>query len=290
MSATTAIPSWGPRFRLTRVVRRGLFYGVIVAVCLVTVFPIYWMFVSSSQPLQYSLSFPPRLIPTSFDWTPYLKLPDKFPIWHWLGNSALLAVLTTLMCLALTIPGAFTMSVLNWRGRNLFGFSLLLTQMLPEALLVIPVLVLFRQLHLLEKLPPVALMDTAFLLPIGIWILKNLFDEIPREIFDAALVDGCHPLGVLWHIMLPLSGPALVAVAVVAFFGAWNEYLFASAFITNDKLWPTTVGLSSLPSMVDTPIDRILAGGLVFSILPVIFYMIVQRYVVAGLTAGAIKG
>ncbi|NIQ77283.1 MAG: carbohydrate ABC transporter permease, partial [Anaerolineae bacterium] len=83
---------------------------------------------------------------------------------------------------------------------------------------------------------------------------------------------------------------ALVAVAVAAFFGAWNEYLFASALITNDKLWPTTVGLSSLPSMVDTPIDRILVGGLVFSILPVIFYLIVQRYVVAGLTAGAIKG
>ena len=276
--------------RIVRVAKRALLYAVIAAVCLITVFPIYWMFVCASQPLRYTLDFPPRVIPTSFDWTPFLKLPEKFPIWHWLGNSALLAVVSTALCLGLTIPGAFAMSTLRWRGKGLFGFSLLLTQMLPEALLVIPVFVLFRRLHLLEKLPPVALLDTAFLLPICIWILKNLFDEIPREIFDAAQVDGCHPLGVLWYIMLPLSGPALVAVGVVAFFGAWNEYLFASTLITNDKLWPTTVGLSSLPSMVDTPIDRILAGGLVFSILPVIFYMVVQRYVVTGLTAGAIKG
>lgn len=278
----------GPR--LIRAGKKSLFYAIIATVCLVIVFPIYWMFVCASQPLHYTLDFPPRVIPTSFDWTPFLKLPEKFPIWHWLGNSALLAVLTTLLCLGLTIPGAFTMSALSWRGKDLFGFSLLLTQMLPEALLVIPIFVLFRRLHLLEKLPPVALLDTAFLLPICIWILKNLFDEIPPEIFDAALVDGCHSLGVLWHIMLPLSGPALVAVGVVAFFGAWNEYLFASTLITNDRLWPTTVGLSSLPSMVDTPIDRILAGGLVFSVLPVLFYMFVQRYVVAGLTAGAIKG
>jgi len=267
-----------------------MIHAITALVCVATIFPVYWMFVCSSQPLQYILSFPPRLIPLSLDWTPFLKLPEKFPIWYWLRNSAVLALVTTLMSLALTIPGAFAMSSLRWRGKGFFGFFLLLTQMLPEALLVIPVFILFRRLHLLEKLVPVALMDTAFLLPICIWILKNLFDEIPREILDAGLVDGCHLLGVLWYILLPLSGPPLVAVAVVAFFGAWNEYLFASTMITHDKLWPTTVGLSSLPSMVDTPIDRMLAGGLVFSVLPVIFYMIVQRYVVAGLTAGAIKG
>src|SRR5207249_2998938 len=113
---------------------------------------------------------------------------------------------------------------------------------------------------------------------------------IPHEIYDASRVDGCTQLGVLWRIALPLSTPGLVAVGVVAFFYSWNEYLFASNLITNRELWPASVGMASLRSMLDTPIDRVLATGMFFSIFPIIFYLIVQRYVVAGLSAGAVKG
>lgn len=135
-----------------------------------------------------------------------------------------------------------------------------------------------------------ALVDTAFVLPICIWILKNVFDTIPNEIRDAALVDGCTRLRMLWQIMLPISAPGLVAVGVVAFFHAWNEYLFAASLIGNRKLYTASVGLGSMISMIDTPVDKLMAGGLLFSIFPVIFYLLVQRYIVAGLSAGAVKG
>ncbi len=128
------------------------------------------------------------------------------------------------------------------------------------------------------------------MLPIGIWVLKNMFDTIPKEVMEAATVDGAGPIRVLFQIVLPMTLPGVVAVAVVAFFYAWNEFLFAQTMIGDDSKQPASVGLASMISMLDTPIERLLAAGVLFAIPPVIFYVVMQRYVVAGITAGAVKG
>ncbi|MCC7448293.1 MAG: carbohydrate ABC transporter permease [Anaerolineae bacterium] len=198
--------------------------------------------------------------------------------------------MTTIICLGLTILGAYALSGIRWRGQTMFGLLLLMTQMLPEALTVIPIYATIDKLHMKNNLLVLALIDTAFILPICIWVLKNVFDTIPPEVRDAGLVDGCTRVGVLWRIMLPISAPGLVAVGVVAFFYAWNEYLFASTLITDKHYFTAPMGLAGLISMIGFPIDKMLAGGLVFAIFPVIFYLAVQRYVVAGLSAGAVKG
>lgn len=270
--------------------KRALFTVIAFGIAAVTIFPVYWMVVSAVQPSKYSTAYPPPFWPKHINLAPFRLLFEKSPIERWLLNSTFLAALTTALCLALAIFGAFALSALRWRGRTGFAFLLLLTQMLPEALIVVPIFGLYRQVHLRESLPGLSLVDVAFVLPVGIFILKNVFDTIPREIVDAALVDGCSPMGTLWRIMLPLSVPGLVAVSVVAFFYAWNEFLFASTMVTSETIRPASLGLSTLQSMLDTPIERLLAAGLVFALPPVIFYLIVQRYVVAGLTAGAVKG
>jgi multiple sugar transport system permease protein len=162
--------------------------------------------------------------------------------------------------------------------------------MLPEILVLIPLYVIYRQLNMLNSLPALSLVNTAFVLPICIWILKGVFDTIPGEVLDAAVVDGCTELSVIWNIVLPLSTPGLVAVAVVSFFSAWNEYLYASIMLGNAKLMPASVGLSTLKAIASTPVEQYMAAGLVFSILPVLFYLAMQRYIVSGLTAGAVKG
>src|SRR2546423_12926604 len=118
--------------------------------------------------------------------------------------------------------------------------------MLPEALIIIPIFIILRQLKLLENLPAVSLVNTAFVLPIAIWILKGVFDAVPREIREAALVDGCGELGVLWRVVVPLSLPGLGAGGVVAFFFAWNEYLFTSTMLATDAVRPGAVGLGAL--------------------------------------------
>lgn len=294
MTTQTASPGRIHRPRATvrpdKVARRTLTYVLVLLFCLATIFPVYWMVLSAIQPVNYSLQYPPPFFPQAFTLQPFADLFAKNPVGSWILNSVLRAVLTTILCLSMTIFGAYAMSAMRWRGKGLFGWLLLFTQMLPEALVIIPVYAMYQRLGMTEKIPPLALIDTAFVLPLGVWILKNTFDTIPPELSDAAMVDGCTRVGTLFRILLPIAAPGLVAVAVVAFFYSWNEFLFASSMITNKDYWPATVGLASLKSMIDTPIDRMLAAGLLFSVLPVIFYLLVQRYVVAGLSAGAVKG
>ncbi len=291
LSISRTAPKKTNRFRW---VQRLPLYVVVIGFVVVTAFPIYWMIVSVIQPVKLSLQYPPPLFPQAINPNAFSEIfqvgnnPDRVDIW--IGNSILLASMTTIMSLLLSILGAYALAGRRWRGQNAFGFLLLMTQMLPEALILIPLYATIDKLQLKNNLPMLALIDTAFVLPICIWILKNVFDTIPSEIRDAAMVDGCTRMGMLWRIMLPIAAPGLVSVGVVAFFHAWNEYLFAASLLTNKQLYPAPVGLAQMISMIDTPIDKLMAGGLVFSIFPVIFYMLMQRYIVAGLSAGAVKG
>ncbi len=298
MSSATTIsplpPVMANKRRTFRWTRRIPFYILVILFCITTAFPVYWMLVSVFQPVTYSLHYPPPFFPQAFTLEPFREIfqiennLDRVDIW--IENSILLASMTTVICLVLTVLGAYALSGVRWFGQGLFGLLLLMTQLLPEALIVIPIYATIDKLHLKNSLPALALVDAAFILPICIWILKNVFDTIPVEIRDAGRVDGCNRMGVLWRIMLPISAPGLVAVGVVAFFYAWNEYLFASSLLSDKHYYVTPVGLAGMISMIDTPIDRMLAGGLVFSIFPVVFYLLVQRYIVAGLSAGAVKG
>jgi multiple sugar transport system permease protein len=279
-----------PPFNTARFARRGVFYLLVTLVCAIVVFPVYWMIVSAIQPARLSMRYPPPFFPQAINLTPFQQLFRDYPVITWVTNSTVISILSTLLVLGLAIFGAYTLSCLRWRGRNLFGIVLFFTQMLPEALMVIPIFIILRQLRMLENLPAVSLVNAAFILPIGIWILKGVFDAVPREIREAALVDGCDAMSVLWRIVVPLSLPGLVAVGVVAFFYAWNEYLFTSIMLTTDLVRPASVGLASLRSMMETPVERILAASMLFSAPPVVFYLLMQRYIVSGLTAGAVKG
>lgn len=275
---------------IARLLRRlGLYTGVAL-VCVLVLFPIYWMIVSSIRPGRYTISYPPAFWPEEIRWTAFFELFETIPIALWLKNTFIVSLGTTAVCLVLSILGAYALSRFRWRGRGLFGFSLLGTQMLPEALLIIPIFIIFRQLGLLDTLQGLVVADAAFVVPIGVWILKGFFDTIPGEICEAAQVDGCGRLEVLWRIILPLALPALVAVSVVAFFEGWNEYLFASTFITSSELRVASIGLASFIGELATPVELVLAGATVFTVAPVVFYLLMQRYIVSGLTGGAVKG
>ncbi len=278
------------RQTLGRTVTRIALNGLVIVVAVVTFFPIYWMLVSTFQPNEYTLHFPPPLFPQEITVYQFAELFANHPLALWLRNSFIIALLTMLVCMILSIMGAYALSNLRWKGRNLFGLFLLVTQMLPEILVLIPIYGIYRRLDLLNSLTSLSVIDAAFILPICIWILKGVFDTVPPEVLDAAVVDGCTQLSVIWRIVLPLTVPGLVAVAVVAFFFAWNEYLYASILLGKAQLMPASVGLSTLKAIGRTPVEQYMAAGLVFAILPVAFYLVMQRYIVSGLTAGAVKG
>ena len=264
---------------------------ILVVVCAVIVFPMYWMVLSTVQPYKYSLVYAPSLVLQGVILTPFHDIFADYPMGQWLWNSTQVAVLVTAICLCLSTLGAFSLAKLKWRAKPAFGFFILLTQMMPGAIIIVPVLRLYRNLGLVNSLPALAFVQAAFALPICVWILKNVFDSVPGEVMEAALTEGCGELGVLWRVMLPLSTPGLVAVCVVAFFFSWNEFLFASTLISTDSgLLPGSVGLTTLIGLYSTPIQTLLAGALFFSLPPVVFYILIQRYMISGLTAGAVKG
>jgi len=276
--------------RLRRAISKTLLYVAIIFVTAITIFPIYWMIVSTIQPNKYSLSFPPPFFPQEISFTQFGLLFAQRPIANWLKNSFVIATISMLLVTALSVLGAYALSSLRWRGRSLFGLFLLVTQMLPEILVLVPLYILYNQLEQLNSLPALAVVDAAFALPVCIWILKGVFDAVPPEVLDAALVDGCSEFSTVWRIVLPLSLPGLVAVAVVAFFGGWNEFLYASILVGSTELMPASVGLTTLSGLSGVLVEQYMGAGMIFSILPVAFYLSMQRYIIAGLSAGAVKG
>ncbi len=275
--------------------RRVGFAILVILVVGITFFPVYWMVVSAIQPTAYSLHYPPPLWPKGVDLAPFRDLFGKQPIGEWLLNSAIISAITTAICTVLAVFGAYALVLRPWRGKGAFAGFLLVTQMLPEALIVVPIFRLFTNVPVLgadlrNNLASLALIDAAFVLPICVWVLKNMFDTIPPELREAAMVDGAGPFRALFQVLLPLALPGVVAVGVVAFFYAWNEYLFAQLMVNDNELYPATVGLGSMKTMLDTPIEQVMAAGLLFAIPPVVFYVVLQRSIVAGITAGAVKG
>lgn len=275
----------------SKVIASNIFrFGFIWIVCMLVLFPLYWMVVTALQPPDVSISYPPVLYPVRPNLNGFNQLFDQQPMARWLLNSAFIATITMALVTLLSILGAYAISWFKWRGRTGFALLLLFTQMLPEALIVIPIYKLYSQLHFLNNLPALALIHAAFVVPVGVWILRPAFLSIPKEVYEAAQIDGCSPMKILRTIMIPLTSPAILAVGVVAFFASWSEYLLSVTMISQRELYPASVGLASTQSMLDTPIQLVLSGALIYGLPPVILYMFIQRFIISGLTAGAVKG
>ncbi|MCU1493259.1 MAG: sugar transporter [Acidimicrobiaceae bacterium] len=282
-------PVRNPWPRRKRKAKEAFRYAVIVALCLVVLFPVYWMVLSTFQPEKYTLTYPPPLWFRGFNTSAISSLFSQQPIASWLFHSFIVSAVTVVITVVLAVPGAYLLSRLRFRGSGAFGFLLLFTQLMPGAMIIVPELEWYRTLHWTNNLFTLGLLYAAFNVPLGCWILKSSFDTVPNEVIDACYVDGCTQVGSIRRILIPLSRAGLVAVVIVAFFGSWNDYLFASAFLTNRSLYTAGLGIATFISQQNVQLFQLMAAGVVFSLLPVILYVSVQRHVARGLTAGAVK-
>jgi multiple sugar transport system permease protein len=254
------------------------------------IFPVYWMYNTSLTPLE-GLFGGQNIIPSVLNsFEIFNVFFSDVPIWRWLRNSAVVALGTTLSSLAMAVLAAYGLSRFRFFGKGLLGFSLFATQMLPEALLIVPMYALFMGLGLLDGNPGLILANTAFVMPVAVWIIKSAMDAIPYEIEEAARVDGTRRLAVLTQIMVPLTAPSIAAASVIVFFDGWNDFLFASTFITSSEKWLATVGLASFLGEFVTPLATVFSAALVFTIPAIVFFLIMQRQIVSGLTSGSVKG
>ncbi len=275
--------------------RRNLSTGVRAVLALVLVvlagFPVYWMVATAMTPTDALYSGRQPLVP-DFRRTleAFSVLTSDSPFLSWLGNSAYVAAGTTLLSLVLASLAAYALSRYRFVGKGLFSFGFFATQMLPEALLVVPLYSMFLSLGLLNELYGLVLVNTAFAMPVAVFLLKSAMDTVPYEIEESARVDGCNQLSILQLIFLPLVAPSLAAAAVVAFFDGWNEYLFATTFIRDAESWVASTGLASFIGEFSTPLDSVFSAALVFTVPAAVFFLLMQRRIVSGLTAGSVKG
>lgn len=256
----------------------------------IAVFPLYWMIVTALSSNTDLFADQPRLLPDLTQFNVFINALAEGKATGWLRNSLIIAAGTTALSIGLGIPLGYALSRFTFRGKALTTIALLFTQMLPEALMVVPLFSLFRRYDLLDSLTGLILVNSAFVLPIVALILKGAIDGIPRELEEAGRVDGARPLAILTRINIPLIAPSIAATAVIAFFHAWNEYVFAVTFIFNPATQPASVGIANFIGELGTPIQTVMAVAFMFTLPAVVFYLFAQKYVVAGMTAGAVKG
>jgi ABC-type sugar transport system, permease component len=274
------------RFRISHTLR----ILAVLVVLGIAVFPLYWMVVTALSSNAELFADKPRLVPDFSQIGVFFDALAEGKVGGWLRNSLVVAVGTTVLSVGLGIPLGYALSRFSFRGKALTTLVLLFTQMLPEALLVVPLFALFRRYNLLDSLVGLIFVNSAFVLPIVALILKGAIEGIPRELEEAGRVDGARPLSVLTRINVPLIAPSIAATAVISFFHAWNEYVFAVTFIFKPAIQPASVGIANFIGELGTPIQTVMAVAFMFTLPAVLFYLFAQKYVVAGMTAGAVKG
>ncbi len=270
--------------------KKALFTALVVVVCGIAFFPFYWMINTSLIKDADLFSYPPKFLPSQGLWETYIHYVRTNPILRWLRNSTLVSLAATVFSTIFAVLGSYSISRFRYRGKVAFIFLILLTQMMPMVLLVIPLYIIFLVIHLNNSLVGLTIVYTVITVPIGLWFLKGFFDAIPIELEQAAAIDGSSRLGTLLRITVPLSVPGIIATATWSFIIAWDEFVFAYTFISTERLWPVSVGLSSHIGQYSVNWSQIMSGA-VMATLPIgILFIFFQRYLVSGITAGSVKG
>jgi multiple sugar transport system permease protein len=267
-----------------------LAYVVLIGAFSFAVFPILWTLLTSLKSNTDIVTAEIQYIPLRPNFQNYATLWAQAGFPTMFFNSAVVTVLTVLVCLVVGISGAYSLSRYRFRARGQILLYYLVVRMFPAVLLLLPIFIALRVLGLYDTHIGLALAYTAFLTPVSIWILKGFFDSIPPELEDAARIDGCTRAGAIVRVVLPLARPGVAATAVLIAISSWNEFLFALMLTTSQgiRTWP--VGLQLMVGEYQLPWGLLTAGGII-SIAPILlFFALVQRALVRGLTLGAVKG
>ncbi|HEY4224785.1 MAG TPA: carbohydrate ABC transporter permease [Pseudolysinimonas sp.] len=265
----------------------------IVVLALFVLFPLYVMVSTSLKPLQ-DVQGVFAWIPTTITIQPFIDIWNTIPLASYFVNSLIVATIASVLSVIVAIFASYGVSRWRFRGRNVFTTTVLATQMFPGVLFLLPLFLIFVNINntfgiqLVGTRGGLILTYLTFTLPFAIWMLSGYFDNIPRELDEAAKVDGASALGTLWRVILPVARPGVIAVLVYSFMTAWGEVLFASVLTTQDNR-TLAVGLGEYSSEVNVYWNEIMAASLVVSVPVVVGFLLLQRNFVAGLSAGAVK-
>ena len=253
-------------------------------------FPLLWMLVSSFKPAEQLFVSPPRLLPSTLtlDWYRNVMLQSDAPTYF--RNSVVIGAATTAICLSIGTLAAYGVTRFEFPGKRVFLIGALLSYVFPAIVLFVPIYMIINSLGLIDALAGVVIAHTILTFPFALWMLRSFFIAIPREIDEAAWVDGASYFLTFAAIILPLALPGVFSVGVFVFVLSWNEYLFAGVLITSGSLKTIPVGISEFITSFDVRWGEIMAMGALATMPVIALFLSVQRFFLRGVIAGAIKG
>jgi len=271
-------------------VRKGMIYAALIVVACVVTFPIIWMVSVSLKPTTETFSLPPTLIPEVLQLDAYFKIFKNASFRSYMFNSYLIGIAVTLLSLLLGTLAAYGFSRYRFFGDKAAKLFVITTQMVPTITLLIPIFGVIVWLRLYDSLWGLILTYLTFSLPYCIIMMNGYLNTIPKDFDEAAIIDGCSPLRVLFSVLLPMAVPGLISTAIYTFLLSWNEFLFALALTRSDEMRTVPVGISMLVGEFGLKWDEMMAFSVIGSIPVLILFVLLQKYIVSGLSDGGVKG
>ncbi len=270
--------------------RKVALLAAAVIAAAIALFPLYWIVMTSILPTSIMLSRSPPLLPpldaVSFD--AYVAVFTRKPLLIWIGNSVVVTLGTMALTLIVSAMAGYSLSRYRTAAQRAMGFGLLASKMLPGALVVIPFFIMFSTIGLIETRFGLVLANSAITVPFATWLLKGFFDAIPRELEEAAFIDGCGELRAFHYVVLPLARPGLAACAAYVAIVTWSDLVFARTLMSRPEHWLVTVGLQSFTGEYLVEWSALMAGATV-SVLPMlVLFALLEPFLVKGMTQGAL--
>lgn len=273
--------------------RKHIIMSVIsVALLIALFFPIYWMGITSLKFEKEIFLSPPTFFPSEINlasYTAQLKSGD-FNMFRAFGNSALISFSCMAIALVLAVPASYGLARFRFRGKKLIVLSFLVTQMLPVSVVLTPLFIIFTKLDTINKYWAPIFADATIGIPFSILILNSYFASIPRELDDAARIDGCNRFSAFTKIFIPIAFPGVIVCGVFSFLYAWGDLAYGLTFIREQTMRPITAGIFNFLGQYGTKWSYLCAFGIVTIIPVTLIFIFMQKYIISGLTAGAVKG
>ena len=278
---------WGRRKRVSGATL--LVYVLVLVSLVILLFPLYWMFVTAVRPGNELLSYPPRFIPTDGSFEAFRRVIQETRLLRWFVNSAIVTAMTIAVAVPVSSLAGYAMSRFRYTGVQETGYALLVARMLPGSLLIIPLYVIFARLGLVDNYLALVIANTTFVVPFGTWMMKGFFDSIPRELEDAAMIDGASAFTALLRVVMPLSLPGLAATTIYCAILTWGEFVFAATLLSGESRWTGPIGIASFNQQYQVQWNDIMATSLLFIIPVIILFALLERFLVQGIAAGGVK-
>lgn len=254
------------------------------------IFPLYWQIVTAIKPPQEIYKIPPLWLPTTLYLQRFYGVLRKTGFLLNLRNSVIVASLTTILCLSLSVLSSYAIARIKIRGGKIILVVVMVISMLPAVAVIAPLYLIWKELQLTNTVFSLIITYVAIFLPFSMWFLTSFFRTIPPQIEEAAMIDGCTPLQALIKIIIPLSAPAVFTIAMLVYIWSWNEFLFALTFTHSDSARTVAVGIYMFRRLWQIPWGNIAAASTIATVPIVVLVITFQKYIIHGLTAGALKG